>query len=217
MALAKDVVISIGLDSFLHELIKAVLADYGWRVFDPKSLAAGEEANIVLVGASGSVEMIFNAVRYVRAQFPTGKIILLGPAGADSDIVRFIEEGVSAYFSTSENLAAFVNLLQMVRHNRIPCSGRIMQLVLSAIHKRSEKTPATPDRLTPREEEILRLIRDGFGNKEIASRLCISPNTVKNHVHHLLEKLKVRSRHEAAWMRQPQRSLGLLPRIVNGR
>jgi two-component system NarL family response regulator len=88
--------------------------------------------------------------------------------------------------------------------------------VLSAIRKHSAKTPAIHDQLTPREEEVLRLIRDGFGNKEIASRLCISPNTVKNHVHHLLEKLKVRSRHEAAWMRHRPQSVRFLPRIVNG-
>ena len=55
-----------------------------------------------------------------------------------------------------------------------------------------------------REEEIFRLIQDGLSNKEIATQLHITPNTVKNHVHRLLEKLKVRSRHEAAWLRARQ-------------
>jgi two-component system, NarL family, nitrate/nitrite response regulator NarL len=217
MALAKDAVVSIGLDRLLHELIKAVLAEYGWGVIEPKSLGADEEASIVLLAAAGSVETIINAVRFVRVQFPAGRIVLLGAEGASADIVRFIEEGVSAYCSTRDGLSDFVNLLQMVRNNRVSCSGHVTQLVLSAIRKRSGKSPAVQDRLTMREEEVLRLIRDGFGNKEIASRLCISPNTVKNHVHHLLEKLKVRSRHEAAWMRQTSRSVGILPRVMNGR
>jgi DNA-binding NarL/FixJ family response regulator len=216
MVFAKNVVVSIGLDRLLQELIRVVLADNGWRCFVPKSLPAGEEASIVVIAASDLTETIIHSVRYARAQFPTGKIILLGRGGSDSEVVHFIEEGVSAYFSTGDSLAAFINLLQMVRENRIPCSGRITQLVLSAIRKHSAKTPAIHDQLTPREEEVLRLIRDGFGNKEIASRLCISPNTVKNHVHHLLEKLKVRSRHEAAWMRHRPQSVRFLPRIVNG-
>jgi DNA-binding NarL/FixJ family response regulator len=52
--------------------------------------------------------------------------------------------------------------------------------------------------LTAREREILRLIDDGCSNKEIAQRLSIEVTTVKNHVHHILEKLGVRRRAEAA-------------------
>jgi two-component system nitrate/nitrite response regulator NarL len=54
--------------------------------------------------------------------------------------------------------------------------------------------------LTVREKEVLRLITRGLSNKEIAISLAIAPNTVKNHVHNLLEKLNVSNRHEAAWM-----------------
>jgi DNA-binding NarL/FixJ family response regulator len=52
--------------------------------------------------------------------------------------------------------------------------------------------------LTIREREILDLIDEGLSNKQIAQRLCIEVPTVKNHVHNLLEKLGVQSRHEAA-------------------
>jgi DNA-binding CsgD family transcriptional regulator len=51
--------------------------------------------------------------------------------------------------------------------------------------------------LTRREQQILRLIESGLSNKEIAARLGIEVATVKNHVHHLLEKLGARSRAEA--------------------
>jgi len=52
--------------------------------------------------------------------------------------------------------------------------------------------------LTAREREILELVDEGLSNKQIAKRLSIEMPTVKNHVHNILEKLDVRSRHEAA-------------------
>ncbi len=53
------------------------------------------------------------------------------------------------------------------------------------------------DRLTPRELDVLRLMAEGLANKEIATRLYISQETVKSHVRHLLVKLPARSRAQA--------------------
>ena len=95
-------------------------------------------------------------------------------------------------------MADFIGLLQMVQNNRTSCSGRITHLVLDAIRRRSaEHDLGLQGRLTSREEEILGLIREGLSNKEIADRLCITPNTVKNHVRNILEKLQIHSRMEA--------------------
>ena len=59
--------------------------------------------------------------------------------------------------------------------------------------------PASSDsRVTRREQEVLALVDHGLSNKEIAARLNISPTTVKNHVHRILEKLQVRRRGAAA-------------------
>jgi two-component system, NarL family, nitrate/nitrite response regulator NarL len=59
-------------------------------------------------------------------------------------------------------------------------------------------------RLTVREQEILTLVSRGFSNKEIASQLSIAPNTVKHHVHNVLDKLQVKNRHQAASMDIPR-------------
>ena len=62
--------------------------------------------------------------------------------------------------------------------------------------------PGRP-RLTARELEIVRLLDEGLSNKEIAARLCIQANTVKNHVHNILGKLELSRRDEAAsWARR---------------
>jgi DNA-binding NarL/FixJ family response regulator len=66
--------------------------------------------------------------------------------------------------------------------------------------------------LTSREREIAVLIEEGLSNKEIARRLCIELATVKNHVHHILEKMQVRRRAQAAAAVRRARYPGVPPR-----
>jgi DNA-binding NarL/FixJ family response regulator len=61
-----------------------------------------------------------------------------------------------------------------------------------------ESRPAVREPLTAREVEILTLIADGFFNREIAAKLFLSEDTVKTHIHHVLGKLRARSRAHAA-------------------
>jgi len=201
---SRNLVASLDLGRLFHEIVQAALADYGWRLLDARSSTLrgpGAEAEIILVGGSGAVLTVVERLRRARAEFPAGKLVVLGATGSDTDLVRFIAAGARACVLVSQGLADLVSVLEMIRENRSPSSGRITQLVIGAIHRLSENPP--PDQeagLTLREEEIFRLIQDGLSNKEIASRLHITPNTVKNHVHHLLDKLKVRNRYEAAWL-----------------
>jgi DNA-binding NarL/FixJ family response regulator len=211
MDLSRDVVMSIGLDRLYAEAIRAALTSHGWPVLEPGHAGPPHHTRpeIVLAAHSGSSQAVIDRLRHIRAQYPAAKIVLLGPGCADTDLVRFIEEGASGYVLLSNGMSDLIDVLQMIRNNRTPSSGRITQLVLGQIQRLSKDSNPLPEtRLTSREQEIFRLIQDGLSNKEIASRLHIAPNTVKNHVHHLLEKLKVRNRHEAAWLRgKPSRAV----------
>jgi DNA-binding NarL/FixJ family response regulator len=205
MASASGLIVSVGLDHLFHEIVKEALSNYGWRVLDhperQPSVRDGE-ADIVLVAGSGPVQAVVDRVRQARAQYPAGRVVLLGTAGTEADLVRFIEEGVSGYVFLSEGLSDLNETLQMVRNSQTPSSGRITQLVIHTIRRLSQDASSIPEaRLTLREQQIFRLVQEGLSNKEMSSRLRITPNTVKNHVHHLLEKLRVRNRHEAAWLR----------------
>jgi len=81
----------------------------------------------------------------------------------------------------------------------LPLRNRIKaaQGRLSGQSVRSESPPASPDGLTPREIEVLRLVARGFTNAEIAERLFISPLTAARHVHNLLDKTGMANRAEA--------------------
>jgi DNA-binding CsgD family transcriptional regulator len=107
-------------------------------------------------------------------------------------------------------LFAAVHILQVARDVAQP--GQVPEVRPAQAERRS--IPASPP-LTLREEQVLDWIAAGLQNKEIAHRLGISPATVRNHVHSVLEKLGVHSKLEAislalrnGWSRDPQPATG---------
>jgi DNA-binding NarL/FixJ family response regulator len=79
------------------------------------------------------------------------------------------------------------------------CSSRVAKVLLDQKYTVPEKVMFSTDSpLTKQQVNVLQLLESGISNKEIARRLKIEPTTVKNHVHHILQKLQVNSRGEAA-------------------
>jgi DNA-binding CsgD family transcriptional regulator len=110
----------------------------------------------------------------------------------------------------AEELASFHDALLMPG----PHGVSVLERLLSATdHDHAHTAPAPRDEppavdLSKRELEVLRLMGDGRRNREIAEQLIISEATVKTHVRHILEKLRIRNRAEAAafaarWLREP--------------
>jgi DNA-binding NarL/FixJ family response regulator len=201
MESAQSPIVVRGLNRLLHEIVAQALSSYDWRPTDRSLDGTGskESVEIALVFSHGQ-ESDINAVRLIHTEIPTAKIVIAGGQENAAEVIRLVEEGISACVPEGRGLMDLVETLQDVRNNRARCAGSVTRLVLKRISSLShQEFEADGHLLTSREQEVLHLISDGFSNKEIASRLRITPNTVKNHVHHLLEKLKVNSRHEAAW------------------
>src|SRR5215471_9451262 len=136
-----------------------------------------------LPGASGTEALIA-----IRKQFPQARVIMLTTSSGDIEIQRALRAGASAYVlkSTPKN-----ELLQIIREaaagrRRIPSdvAGRVAE------HLGQED-------LTPRELEVLELIRDGNRNKQIADQLSISETTVNFHIKNIVDKLQAKDRTHA--------------------
>jgi DNA-binding NarL/FixJ family response regulator len=138
------------------------------------------------------------------------RVIALGVAEAEPDIIRCAEAGVAGYVSREGSVETLINTIECVVRGEMVCSPQIAGSMLRRIASLSAgRRLEAAEALTSREREILRLIEDGSSNKEIAGRLGIEISTVKNHVHNLLEKLHVHRRAEAAARlrgRMPKRS-----------
>jgi len=139
-------------------------------------------------------------VHELHAVAPDAAVVATAVAEADGEIVACAEAGVAGFVTRDQSLAEAVRVLESVACGESPCSPRTAAALLRrvAVLSAQRESPGPPDGLTPRESQIAGLIARGRSNKEIARELCIEISTVKNHVHHMLEKLGVRGRAEAA-------------------
>jgi DNA-binding NarL/FixJ family response regulator len=116
------------------------------------------------------------------------------------DFADWAQAGVSGFVDNDGSIDDVVRAVLLVSRGDFCSSPRTAAAVVSGLIGRPRRPRPEPvcSGLTPRETEILFDLERGASNKEIARRLGISAATVKNHVHHLLEKLKVTRRAEAA-------------------
>ena len=131
---------------------------------------------------------------------PLTPIIALAVPENESNVIACAEAGIVAYVAREATLPDLVGAIEGAARGEAQCSPRVAGGLLRRIGALSRERAADEAcaRLTARELEIVSLIDRGLSNKQIASALFIELPTVKNHVHHILEKLGVERRAEAA-------------------
>jgi DNA-binding NarL/FixJ family response regulator len=131
--------------------------------------------------------------RTLRAQL--AKIPLVGfgiPGGADR-LVDCAQCGFAAFVDSNASAADLTNAALGALRGEFDCSPEVSALLCERLAHYAA-AGQEPESLTRREREIALLIGEGLSNKEIAKDLKIGPSTVKNHVHNILDKLRVRRR-----------------------
>jgi DNA-binding NarL/FixJ family response regulator len=141
------------------------------------------------------------ATKRIKELLPHVKILVLTNSDEEADLYDSIKAGASGYLLkeiSTEEVAEAVRSV-VAGHSRIsPAMAAKLLNEFQAMTKRAEdRPPLAPPRLTDRELQVLRLVAQGMGNREIAQQLFISENTVKNHIRNILEKLQLHSRMEA--------------------
>ncbi len=162
--------------------------------------SAGDGVDIVLVDAGYDPKIALAYVRAARERWAEAAAVVVGLEREDENVVEFVEAGAQAYVLQSDSPEGLMAALREVQARRSPNSPRVVTAVLRRIAALVEfPVPGqrTTEPLTPRESEILALLAQGLGNKEICRRLRITVQTVKNHVHGILAKLQVHRRREA--------------------
>jgi DNA-binding NarL/FixJ family response regulator len=123
--------------------------------------------------------------------------ILILTVSADSDtIFRALEAGADGYLLKRSSPEQLQNAVLDVLKGGVPMTAEIARRVIGSFRRQ----PARRDvltQLTPREEEILTLLSKGFASKEIAEKLAVSYETVRDHLKRIYNKLHVHSRLEA--------------------
>ncbi len=139
------------------------------------------------------------ACRAIKEAVPATKIIMLTVSDEEADLYESVKNGAAGYLLKDSSIEEVAQAIRVVNEGQSLISPSMAVKLIDEFKQMSkperEQGPAL--RLTERELEVLRLVAQGLNNKDIAKRLFISENTVKNHVRNLLEKLQLHSRMEA--------------------
>jgi DNA-binding NarL/FixJ family response regulator len=150
---------------------------------------------VVDIATRESLELIADLRRESNS-----KILAFAVEEVTSDILECAEAGAAGYVAADASIDDLVAAIERIAREELVCSPRIAARLFHRISEHAEGwlSGNYSHTLTSREREVLDFIRQGHSNKEIAQKLNIAESTVKNHVHHLLEKLEVTSRAQAA-------------------
>jgi DNA-binding NarL/FixJ family response regulator len=157
--------------------------------------ANGEEAvkayqqhrpNVTIMDLQLPVLSGVDAIRAIRRVDPAARVVVLTISSGDEDIYRALQAGAATYLLKD---AAFEDLTQVIRDVHAGRSPDVSAEVKAQLAER-----ATRPSLTPREIQVIELMRRGLRNREIGASLGISEETVQSHVKNILGKLEVRDR-----------------------
>jgi two-component system, NarL family, nitrate/nitrite response regulator NarL len=161
------------------------------RNFDEiKKLLEATPVDLILCDTSEKDTAI--EVRRIASCFNEVRIVAVALTETETEIISWAEAGISAYVPRQASLAQLYTAILAAMRGEVRCSPRITGWLLRELRRRPERNQLGED-LTCREIQTLRLISQGLSRE-----LGISVSTVKNHVHSVLEKLRVQSRSQAA-------------------
>ena len=157
------------------------------------------------------------AVRALVSHELRPKVVAFAVGDADTDILACAEAGLSGFVLRDDSVDDLAAIVERVARDELSCTPRTTSMLFRRIGVLAAERPSPRSprqcadrpapvpvaaehlgRLTSREVDILNLLDAGLSNKEISARLNIELGTVKNHVHHILEKLEVERRGQAA-------------------
>jgi len=142
-----------------------------------------------------------DATRMVLEEHPDCKIIFLTMSDNDDDLFSAIRSGAKGYLLKNLSPAKLVTTIRSVQQGESALSRTMTARLMEELSRTKEPVrqgDAALAKLTRREMEVLSELVSGITNREIAERLYLSENTVKYHVHSILDKLNLSDRRAAA-------------------
>lgn len=184
--------------ALLHEDGQLVVIGEASTAKEAEQLLASQDVRVILVSLPLSADngeapgLAF--IRHAKKVRPDVGIVSL-KRDVDEHLLRAaLDAGADACCMATTPQTRLVQAVKAVAAGATWLDPEISQVLLHP----SQRTPSATPRLSPREEQILRLLTHGYTNDEIALRVDCSPATVKTHLLHLFRKLGVRDRVSAA-------------------
>jgi two-component system, NarL family, response regulator DevR len=139
------------------------------------------------------------ACREIKSAHPAVSVIMITSYTDEKAVLASVMAGASGYLIKNASRAELLKAVRLVASGQSLLDPNKAKQTMTRVTKSATSTTQTPgDELTEREREVLTLIARGYTNKQIAEALDVSEKTARNHVSHILEKLGLARRSEAA-------------------
>ena len=208
----------------MNEPIRVFIVDDNRLLREGLASMLAEQADIAVIGAAASGRKALEQINGLRPQvalidigmpgkdgievtqelrrnLPAVKVVILGMVDLADEIMACIEAGAAGYVLKEASFDYLVETIRSVHRGESFVSPQMAASLFSRIAElageRGLRIPLSSVKLTARELEIINQIAAGLSNKEIARRLAIEAQTVKNHIHNILDKLQLHNRLEA--------------------
>ncbi|HMD32255.1 MAG TPA: response regulator transcription factor [Candidatus Acidoferrales bacterium] len=134
-----------------------------------------------------------DALQVLRSETPELKIVLMGMEDDDQAFLQSVRRGAIGFLLKEASAAEVVAAVRAVTSGEAVCPPRLCRVLFEYLSQQTHSLPSSRTHsqlgLTRREQQLVPLIVRGLSNKEIAARLNVSEQTVKNHVHRILHKV----------------------------
>ena len=205
---------------FRESLIRLFRSDKGFRVTG----AADCSPLLKVQGARVNPEIVvlrpewddsaFHTTRTIHEAVPQTKILMIGMEDDREMFLRAVRAGAEGYLLRDASARQILAAAHRLEQNGVVCPPHLerglFNLIADGSSLQSTRVPSMSE-LTPREHQLTSLLVQGLANKEIAGRLNLSLQTVKNHVHSILQKTQSKNRVMLAHVVEPQSSASSPP------
>ncbi len=164
--------------------------------------ARSTDPNVVLMDLGLDRQNSLEVVQSVKKEFPEIKIIGMGLAPAQADIMEFVQAGAEGFILKDATVGEIIETIRSVAGGKtvlpISMTNSLFSQVAQYAILKGKRNLKVATRMTNREKDVIALIVEGMSNKEIGGKLNIATFTVKSHVHNIMEKLALHSRLQIA-------------------
>lgn len=188
-----------GVRFFLESIPEITLVKEAGNGIEALKILTEDTIHIVLLDLQMPVMDGVELTQQIKAQFPTVKVLVLTSFAGWEKVYPSLQAGADGYLlkdASPDRLSAAIQAVMTGGHYFEP---QVTTALLNLLQQEeTDQHGLNAEELSQREMEVLSLITEGLGNKEIAARLFISEKTVKTHVANIFGKLQVKSRTQAA-------------------
>jgi two-component system, NarL family, nitrate/nitrite response regulator NarL len=201
---AMETIFVITANRFFREsLIRLFRGDKGFRVMgaaDGSPLLGVQGARVnpeIVVLRPEWDDMAFCATRAIHEAAPQTKILMIGMEDDQEMFLKAVQAGAQGYLLRDASAKQMLAAVHRLERNAVVCPQHLERALFNLIAdgpRLNTTRPQSTCELTPREHQLTSLVAQGLANKEIAGRLNLSLQTVKNHVHSILQKTQSKNR-----------------------